>query len=50
MHSQLNALGKQATSLGEAYTKTAADAVSKTSSGSLAAILQRLWPILGMGF
>ena len=34
MHSQLNALGKQATSLGEAYTKAAADAVSKTSKGS----------------
>ena len=34
MHSQLNALGKQATNLGEAYTKAAADAVSKTSKGS----------------
>ena len=34
MHSQLNALGKQATSLGEAYTKAAADAVNKTSKGS----------------
>jgi hypothetical protein len=34
MHSQLNALGKQATSLGEAYTKAATDAVSKISKGS----------------
>jgi hypothetical protein len=34
MHSQLNALGKQATNLGEAYTKAAADAVSKISKGS----------------
>ncbi len=34
MHSQLNALGKQAASLGEAYTKAAADAVNKTSKGS----------------
>jgi hypothetical protein len=35
MHSQLNALGKQAISLGEAYTKAAEDAaVSKTSKGS----------------
>jgi Phasin protein len=31
MHSQLNVLGKQATSLGEAYTKAA---VSKASKGS----------------
>jgi hypothetical protein len=32
MHSQLNALGKQATSLGEAYTKAASDVVKKPSS------------------
>ena len=34
MQSQLNAFGNQATSLGEAYTKAAADAVSKISKGS----------------
>ena len=34
MHSQLNALGKQAASLGEAYTKEAAGGVNKTSKGS----------------
>jgi hypothetical protein len=34
MHSQLNELGKQATSLGQAYTKTAADAVNKTKASS----------------
>ncbi len=34
MHSQLNALAKQAASLGEAYTKSAEDAVNKTSKGS----------------
>ena len=34
MQSQLNAFGSQATSLGEAYTKAAADAVSKISKGS----------------
>src|SRR6202051_2059775 len=33
MHSQLNALGKQATGLGEACTKAAADAGSMTSKG-----------------
>ena len=34
LQSQLNAFGSQATSLGEAYTKAAADAVSKISKGS----------------
>jgi hypothetical protein len=34
MHSQLNVLGKQAARLGEAYKKTAADAVNKTSKAS----------------
>jgi hypothetical protein len=34
MHSQLNTLGKQAASLGEAYKQAAADAVSKTPKGS----------------
>ena len=34
MHSQLNALWRQATNLGEAYAKAAADAVSRISKGS----------------
>ena len=34
MHTQLNAFGEQATSLAEAYTKVAEDAVSNTSKAS----------------